>query len=50
MPTSHSMQQDAAAMEDMDPQMARELQQKRQYVERLRAQLRSLKEENEALA
>ena len=49
MPSSSIMQGQENGIE-MDPQLAREIQHKRQYVERLRAQLKGLKEDNEALA
>lgn len=51
MPSGRSISQrgDESQMQDMDPEIAREMQSKRQYIEKLRNELKRVKEENDML-
>lgn len=51
MPSARSLSQqnDESNMADIDPEIAREMQGKRQYIEKLRNELKRVKEENEML-
>jgi hypothetical protein len=54
MPSTRSLHPSQEAMQDsrshdIDPRVTHEIQQKKLYVEKLRAELKRLKDENEAL-
>lgn len=48
--SSHSMAPDSQNMQQIDPALQQEIAAKKQYIEKLRAQMRELKQENEMLA